>query len=268
MTGAGSERRGRTVGGAARRLLATLRSPRKGAEITAAPPAIWRAFAAQGAWKSWVIVALLGLLAVNGVAMARLANRPPEYVLVDGDGKATYVKSGVATEALLRFLQDKTKPPELTIVRFTRTFLELSLAIDSLTVEANWPAALAMMNSELRERVAKEAAAAKMVEGYKLSQQKTTLKFEDIQLVTRTSSLLHVRARISRSRRSRLDPSAPAVVDDVVVDLAEQLVTPRLDRPDGLEVVGWSLEKLGEKAAVPAESVSTNSNAAEDSNDP
>jgi hypothetical protein len=198
--------------------------------------------------------------------MARLANRPPEYVLVDADGKATYVKSGVATEALLRFLQDRTRPPDLAIVRFTRTFLELALAIDSLTVEANWPAALAMMSPELRERVAKEAAAAKMVEGYKLSQQKTSLAFKDIQLVTRAQGLLHVRATISRSRQSRLDPSAPAVVDDVVIDLAEQIVTPRLDRPDGLEVVGWSLEKLGEKAPVSAES--SPSTAAEDSDDP
>jgi len=248
------------------RLLAVLRTPRKGSEISSAPPAIWRAFAMQGAWKSWVIVALLGILTVNGVAMARLANRPPEYVLVDADGKATYVKSGVATDALLRFLNDKTRPPELTIVRFTRTFLELALAIDSLTVEANWPAALAMMGPELRERVSKEAAAAKMVEGYKLSQQKTSLTFKDVQLVTRTPSLLHVRATISRSRQSRADPSAPAVVDEVVVDLAEQIVTPRLDRPDGLEVVAWSLEKLGEKDAAPAESSS--SIAEEGSHDP
>jgi len=132
-------------------------------------------------------------------------------------------------------------------VRFTRTFLELALAIHSSTVEANWPAALALMSPELRGRVEKEASAAKLVETYRLSQQRTELAFEDITLVTRTAALLHVRATMTRTRRSLVDAGAPPVVDRVTVDLAERVVPARIERPDGLEVAEWQVEKLGEK---------------------
>ena len=85
----------------------------------APPPAIWSAFKAQGAWKSWVLVALLGLLTLETIAIVRLANRPPEFVLVDSDGKTAFVKRAVATEPLLRFLADRTRPPDLAVARFT-----------------------------------------------------------------------------------------------------------------------------------------------------
>ena len=232
--------------------LAALSGSPKGSPVArlSAPPAIWRAFQAQAAWKSWAIVALLGLLTLESIAVVRLSNRPPDYVVVDADGKGTYVRRGVATEPLLRFLADKTKPPELAIVRFTREFLTLALALHSSTVEANWPAALAVMSPELRAKVEKEASEAKVVESYKLAQQKTDVAFENLTLVTRTATLLHVRATLTRTRRSLADSSAPPVVDRVAVDLAERIVPPRLDRPDGLEVVEWNVERLAEKGAV------------------
>jgi hypothetical protein len=230
------------------RRLAFLRPSSDGAAAVSPAPAIWRAFQAQGAWKSWVIVALLGLLTLQTIAVGRLANRPPEFVLVDADGKTTYVKRTVANEALLQFLAEKTRPPELTIVRFTRDFLQLALAVHSSTIEANWPAALALMSPELHGRVEREATAAKLVESYKTSQQKTELAFEDVTLVSRTPSLLHVRTVLKRTRRSLLDAAAPPVTDRVAVDLAEHIVTPRLERPDGLEVVEWHVEKLAETA--------------------
>ncbi len=230
------------------RRLAFIRQSLHGALPISPVPAIWRAFQAQGAWKSWVIVALFGLLTLQTIAIGRMANRPPEFALVDADGKTTYVKRAVASEALLQFLAEKTKPPELAIVRFTRDFLNLALAVHSSTIEANWPAALALMSPELHGRVEKEAAAAKLVETYKASQQKTELAFEDITLVSRTPSLLHVRTVLKRTRRSLLDDAAPPVTDRVAVDLAEHIVTPQLERPDGLEVVEWHVEKLGEAA--------------------
>ena len=226
------------------RRLAFIRQSSDGGVPVSPAPAIWRAFQAQGAWKNWVIVALLGLLTLQTIAIGRLANRPPEFVLVDADGKTTYVKRAVAGEALLQFLAEKTKPPELAIVRFTRDFLRLALAVHSSTIEANWPTALALMSPELRGHVEREAAAAKLVETYKTSQQKTELAFEDVTLVSRTPSLLHVRTVLKRTRRSLLDAAAPPVTDRVAVDLAELIVTPRLERPDGLEVAEWHVEKL------------------------
>ena len=106
------------------------------------------------------------------------------------------------------------------------------------------------MSPELRGRVAKEAADAKMVEAYKLSQQRTSLSFQDMQLVTRTPGLLHVRTTILRTRRSRLDSSAAPITDRLVVDLAERLVRPELEHPDGLEVVEWAVETQSEKGAA------------------
>jgi hypothetical protein len=213
-------------------------------------PAIWRAFQAQGAWKSWIIAVLLGLVILEAIAVARLASRPPEFVLVDADGKSTYVRRAIATEPLLQFLAERTKPPELAIVRFTRDFLHLALAVHSATIEANWPAALDLMSPELRGQMERESAAAKLVETYRLSQQKTDLSFDDISLVTRTPSLLHVRATVTRTRRSLLDAAATPVIDRVAVDLAEHIVPPHLARPDGLEVVEWHVEKLPEKAVA------------------
>jgi hypothetical protein len=235
------------------------RSQGPGAVEPSPVPAIWRAFQTQGAWKSWVIVVLLGLLVLESIAVTRLASRPPEFVVVDADGKSTFVRRAIATEPLLQFLAERTKPPDLAIVRFTRDFLQLALAVHSATIEANWPATLALMGRELRAQVESESAAAKLVETYRLSQQKTDLTFEDISLVTRTPSLLHVRATVTRTRRSLLDAAAPPVVDRVAVDLAEHIVPPQLDRPDGLEVVEWHVEKVPEKPAVPTATSPENS---------
>ena len=232
------------------RFVARARSPEGSpAPRLSMPPAIWRAFEAQGAWKSWVMVALLGLATIEAIAIVRLANRPPEFVLVGADGKSTYVRRAVATEALLAFLAEKTQPPELAMVRFTRDFLQLALGLHSSTVEANWPAALALMSPELRVRVEKEALEAKLVESYRLAQQKTDLAFEEISLITRTPTLIHVLARVTRTRRSLSDGSIPPVVDRIAIDLAERIVPARLDRPDGLEVVEWHVERLDERGA-------------------
>ncbi len=182
------------------RLPALLKTGRRQAVELGAPPAVWQAFQRAGAWKNWTIVVLLGLCVLQTLVAVQLVSRPAEYVLVGSDGKATYVRRGVATDALLRFLADKTKPPELTVVRFTRDCLVLSLGINSATVESNWPAALALMGPDLRGRVEKEAKELGMVGAYKTSGQKTDLQFEDVAIVTQTSNLIHVRATLTRTR--------------------------------------------------------------------
>lgn len=216
----------------------------------ATPPAVWRSFEAQAAWKSWALVALLGVAAIEAIAIVRLANRPPEFVLVDSDGRSTFVKRAVATEPLLAFLAERTRPPDLAVVRFTREFLQLALGIHSATVEANWPAALSFMTPQLRERVEREAAGARLVESYRRTAQATDVSFDDVTLVTRTQGLVHARATVTRRRRSLADPGAAAVTDRVAVDLALAVVPPSAARPDGLEVAEWSVEKLAPADAV------------------
>jgi hypothetical protein len=221
---------------------AMIKTERKGSLAPpGSPPAIWAAFAAQGAWKSWTIVGLLGLVALQSLAVIRLATRPPEVVLLDAAGGATPVRRSVATDALLKFLAERTRPPEVAIVRFTRDFLHLALAVNSSTVEASWPAALAMMAPELRSRVEAEAARGRLVETWRLAQRKTELAFEDIVLEDRTPSLLAIRATMSRRTGPIVDGAGPSSSDRVQVELVARIVTPSLERPDGLEVAEWRL---------------------------
>lgn len=227
---------------------------RRPLEVPNAPPAIWRAFAAQAAWKSWVMVALLGVIGLLLIANIQLARRPPEYVLVDNvTGDATLVRHSLATDALLRFLAEKTAPPKVSIVRFTRDFLHLALAVNSSTVEANWPAALGMMSAQLRAKVMAEPTAQKLVETYKSVGRKTELHFDALELLDRTDTLLAVRAVITRRVGPLIDdnPGQGTVQDRVQVDVVEEIVPPTVERPDGLQVVEWRLAKL-EGGASPA----------------
>lgn len=207
-------------------------------------PAIWAAFLAQAAWKSWTMIALLAIVGLLSIANIRLASRPPEVVLVDAGGRATAVKRSVAADALLKFLAERTRPPEMTIVRFTRDFLHLALALNSTTVEANWAEALAMMSPELRARMASEAAARKLVETYKLAERRTELVFEEIVLEDRTPTLLTVRATMLRRVEPLVEGVGRSASDRVQVELVEKVVPPTMERPDGLEVVEWRLLSL------------------------
>ncbi len=228
---------------------AAVRTEASSARPPGSPPVVWAAFVTQSAWKSWTIVALLGVIGLLAIANVRLATRPPEYVLVDADGRTTPVKRSVATDTLLKFLAERTRPPEMAIVRFTRDFLHLALAVNSTTIEANWPAALAMMTPGLRERTATEAAARKVVETYKLAQRKTDLAFEEIVLEDRTPTLLTVRATLTRRTEALVEGRGSPFSDRVVVDLALRVVPPTMERPDGLEVAEWRLTSLSVKDA-------------------
>jgi hypothetical protein len=208
------------------------------------PPAIWAAFVRQSAWKSWTIVALLALLGLAAIANIRLASRPPEVVVVDGGGRATPVKRTVATDALLAFLAERTRPPEVEIVRFTREFLHLALAINSTTVDANWPEALSMMSPELRARMAAEAAAKKLVETYRAANRRTDIRFEEIVLEDQTPTLLTLRATMLRRVEPLAAGTAQEVTDRIQVELVEKVVPRTLERPDGLEVAEWRLVSL------------------------
>jgi hypothetical protein len=205
------------------------------------PPAVWAAFVAQNAWKSWTIVGLLTVLVLLCIALVRLASRPPEFVMVDANGRTTPVRRSVATDALLKFLADRTRPPEVTIVRFTRDFLHLALGLNSSTVEANWPAALAMMAPELRERIARESAAKRLVETYRLAQRRTELSFDEIVVEDHAPAHVVVRATITRRSLPLVDGGGSPETDRVQVELVERVVPATMDSPDGLEVAEWRL---------------------------
>lgn len=208
------------------------------------PPAVWAAFVAQSAWKSWTLVALLAVVVLLCIAVVRLASRPPEFVMVDANGRTTPVRRTVATDALLRFLADRTRPPELSVVRFTRDFLHLALGLNSSTVDANWPAALAMMAPELRERIARESAAKRLVETYRLAQRKTELSFDEIVIEDQSATHVAVRATLTRRTLPLVEGGGPTDTDRVQVEVIERFVAPTMECPDGLEVQEWRLVPL------------------------
>jgi hypothetical protein len=220
---------------------AMLRTTRPDPRPPGSPPAVWAAFVAQNAWKSWTIVGLLAVVFLLCIALVRLASRPPEFVMVDANGRTTPVRRTVATDALLRFLADRTRPPEVAIVRFTRDFLHLGLGLNSSTVEANWPAALAMMAPELRERVGKESAEKRLVETYRLAQRKTELSFDEIAVEDQSPTHVTVRATITRRSRPLLEGAGATETDRVQVELVERIVPATMENPDGLEVQEWRL---------------------------
>ena len=208
------------------------------------PPAVWEAYLRVNAWKTWVIFALLLANFLLVLVALRLAVKPTEVVVEAPDGVSTYVERGAGTEALLRFLaEQKGAPSDVAIVRFTKDFLELALAINSSTVEYAWPDALARMSSDLRARVLSESAATKLVETTKLASVKTTLVIEDVSVVTKTDKALHVRATVSRKKAS-LSGEGADLDDRVQVDLVNAIVPRTVDRPYGLEVADFRLEVL------------------------
>lgn len=201
------------------------------------PPAIWTAFARQAAWKDWVIVALLALNAATVIAAVRVASKQPDVVVVGADGKSSYVPRSVANDALVRFLAEQRQlPSDLTVVRFTRDFLHLLLAINSSTIEGAWTDALALMSPPLRAAMAKDAAAQKLLESYRLAKVRTSLSIDTVELVDRNSTFLHVRTVTARAKSSLLADNAPADQDRLRVELVLRIVPRTMERPDGLEV--------------------------------
>jgi len=207
------------------------------------PTAIWNAFARQAAWKSWALVVLMALLALSLLVDVRLATRPAEFVVVENPGgKATLVRESVATDELLRFLAERTRPPDVTVVRFTRDFLELAFAVNSSTIHASWQKVLSMMTPSLRARVAREANESGLIETYAAAGVRTELSIDDVLLVQRTGSLLQVEVALTR-RKSSLLGADPGAEEKLSVDLVEEFVPATLEHPDGLAIAEWQVRE-------------------------
>ena len=224
------------------------------------PPAIWAAFARAGRWKSWALVLSFALNFFLVVGALGLAHRPPDVVLVDPTGKSTYVNRSIAGAALVRFLEEqRQQPSDVTVVHFVTEFLQTFLAVNSSTVSAAFPEALAMMDLPLRTRMAKQAAEQKLVESYQLAQVRTELTVENVDLVERHRDLLHVRATVLR-RRSPLRDGASGAVDGASpisdrlrVTLVARIVPRTPARPDGLEIAEYANQLLPLDSALPAD---------------
>jgi hypothetical protein len=205
------------------------------------PPAVWAAFVRQGAWKSWALILQFFVVGLLILANIRLSQKPPDIVVVAPDGNSTYLTPSVAGEALVRFLaEQKQEPSDLTVLHFTRDFLQLSLAVNSSTIEAAWPKALSMMSASLRARIAKESAEQKLIETYKLAHVRAELTIEDISVLERADSLIHLKAKVSRLKSELVDGKAIGQ-DRLEVDLVERRVPRSIDRADGLEVADFSV---------------------------
>jgi hypothetical protein len=226
---------------------------KKTPSVPGSPPAIWESFERQTAYKSWIIVALLGVLFASVLVNIKLASRPPEYVVVDGaTGDATLVKHSLSNDALLRFIADKTKPPKMSIFRFTRDFLHLALAVNSSTIEKNWPAALALMNPSRRAKLEADAAKQKLVEIYKLAQRKTDLEILSMELTDRSDTLLAITTVMRRQTTPLLETmQGPRLEDRIKVETILEIVPPTVARPDGLQVLEWNLGKVETADAGP-----------------
>jgi hypothetical protein len=98
-----------------------------------------------------------------------------------------------------------------------------------------------MMAPELRERIAKESAAKRLVETYRLAQRKTELSFDEIAVEDQTPSHVTVRAVITRRSLPLVDGAGPRETDRVQVELVERIVPATMECPDGLEVAEWRL---------------------------
>lgn len=211
-----------------------------------APPAIWLAFAKQGAWKNWVMAGQLLVIFFLLAVCVAVARTEPDVVVVTPEGKSTYVPRSAANAALLRFLQEqKSQPSDVTVVHFTEEFLRLTLAVNSSTIDEAWPKALELMAPQMRARLKKESEEQKLLDTYKLAQVRTRLEVEGLVLVERVGDVAQVRATVTRFKSSLAGGAGEGErVDRVEVDLVLRTVPRSQARPDGLEVADWRVKVI------------------------
>jgi hypothetical protein len=219
----------------------------------ASPPAIWAAMARQAQWKSWALVLAFALCALEGLVVLKLARKEPDIVLISPDGSSTYLNRSVAGEALVRFLEEQRQlPSDVTVVHFTRDFIQHFFAADALGYEASFHEALDMLSPSFRQRVTREAATTKLLESVRSSHTRATVRLEGLDFVERTKEAFHLHAVLLRRTESLTD-GALLSVDRLEVELYESVVPRTAAYPDGLAIGQFSShsEKL-DPAAAPA----------------
>jgi hypothetical protein len=216
------------------------------------PPAIWAAMVRQSQWKSWALVLAYALCALEGLVVLKLARKEPDIVLIAPDGRSTYLNRSVAGDALVRFLDEQRQlPSDVTVVHFTRDFLQHFFAADSVSYDASFHEALGMLSASFRERVAKEAATTKLLESVRASHTRASVSLESLDFVERTHEALHLRAAMLR-RTESLTESTLLSLDRLEVDLYESILPRSAAHPDGLVVGQFTsrLEKVDPSTAL------------------
>jgi len=220
----------------------------------ASPPAIWAAMVRQGHWKSWALVLAFALCLLELLVMLKLARREPDIVLISPDGRSTYVQRSLASEALLRFLDEqRQRPSDVTVFHFTREFLQHFLATNSTSYEGSFREALAMLTPALRAQVVREADSGKLLEQVRASASRAELEFEQLEIVERNEVALQLHGVLLRRTASLLD-GAPLALERLHLELVLSIVPRTAAHPDGLLVGQFSsrAEKLDVHTPPPA----------------
>jgi hypothetical protein len=235
-----------------------LQAPQPGGPRPAHPAAIWAAFARQAAFKSWLLIAQLFVIALLVIALIALSSRPPDIVLVDSaSGKSSYLPASVKSTALERFLAEhRQEPSDATIAHFAGTFLKTFLGMSSLLVDSQWAEATSMMAPGLRERMEQEAKAQKLVPTLRALSVGVEIHMEALELVQRAGSAIHLKARVLKriiplSGTQLSGPQHPrrdeaGRVERLGAELVLKVVPRSMSRPDGLEVTEYAHKMLEE----------------------
>lgn len=216
-----------------------------------APADVLRAVAGKTAWKNWLLLGQLLIIALLILVCSELArrSREPDVVLVSPDGRGTYVERSVVGDAILDAIhRQRGQPSDITIATWSKDTLEMLLAVNSTTIDEVWPKALERMDPALRAKLSKEYAEQRVLETWRLAGVKTTLRYENVELVERTDRLLHVRATAIRTRAS-LVTASPAKEERIQVDLVAAVVPRSWSAPDGLLVRDFSVQALQDTPA-------------------
>jgi hypothetical protein len=87
--------------------------------------------------------------------------------------------------------------------------------------------------------MAKQSEADKLVESTKIARIQSEVVLEDIEVKDRTKEMIHVRAKLSRTKSSIL--SDDKTTDKLEADLVLRVVPRSLRLPEGLQVAEWTI---------------------------
>ncbi len=190
----------------------------------------------QAQWKSWALVLAFALCALQGLVVLKLARKEPDIVLIAPDGRSTYLNRSVAGDALVRFLEEQRQlPSDVTVLHFTRDFLQHFFATDSVGYEASFREALGMLSPGFRARVEREAVTSRLLESVRASRARAAVNLQSLDFVERTKDALRLRAVLQR-RTEGLADGALVSMDRLEVELYESVVPRSAAHPDGLVV--------------------------------
>ena len=197
------------------------------------PPAVWLAFASQGRWKNWVMLAQLLVLAFMTQVCFAMAKTKPDVIVVDEKGEGHFISRTVGSEALTRFLDtEQRRPTDVTLLAFSERFARLTSAVNSATIDEAWLEALGMMTPALATKMEAEARSQRLIETYRLAQVRTRLVLDEAKLIERRGDKAHVQLTVTR-HKTPLFGASTGSDDRLTIDLILSEVPRSRRKPDG-----------------------------------